>query len=418
VRLSGPASGETVAALAGRLPRPRQAALRRLAGIDQALVLWFPAPASYTGEDCAELHLHGGRAVVEAALTALAGFGLRPAEPGEFTRRAFEHGKLDLAQAEAVADLVDAETQSQAVQALAQLGGALSARHETWRQGLIEALALLEAHVDFPDEELPADLAVRAGPPLAALRADLAAAMADGGRGRAVREGFRIALIGAPNAGKSSLLNALAGRDAAIVTSTPGTTRDVVEVPMTLAGYRVLLADTAGIRATVDEIEAEGVRRARAWAEDADLRLWIVDGSASDGAWLEAKDLARAGDLLVLNKADLPAGLDASAVGGLDAIELSLASGDGLAELRARLEGLVRDALTGQDFPAVTQLRHARLLGEAVGHLDRALVELARSPELAAEDVRLAARALGRITGRIDPEDVLEQIFAKFCIGK
>ena len=418
VRLSGPASGETVAALAGRLPRPRQAALRRLAGIDQALVLWFPAPASYTGEDCAELHLHGGRAVVEAALTALAGFGLRPAEPGEFTRRAFEHGKLDLAQAEAVADLVDAETESQAAQALAQLGGALSARHETWRQGLIEALALLEAHVDFPDEELPADLAVRAGPPLAALRADLAAAMADGGRGRAVREGFRIALIGAPNAGKSSLLNALAGRDAAIVTSTPGTTRDVVEVPMTLAGYRVLLADTAGIRATVDEIEAEGVRRARAWAEDADLRLWIVDGSASDGAWGEAKDLARVGDLLVLNKADLPAGLDTSAVGGLDAIELSLASGEGLAELRARLEGIVSVALTGQDFPAVTQLRHARLLGEAVGHLDRALVEVARSPELAAEDVRLAARALGRITGRVDPEDVLEQIFAKFCIGK
>ncbi|RYE95711.1 MAG: GTP-binding protein, partial [Oxalobacteraceae bacterium] len=236
-------------------------------------------PASYTGEDSAELHLHGGTAVVEAALAALSSQGLRPAEPGEFTRRAFENGKLDLAQAEAVADLVDAETVGQARQALAQLGGALSRRHEHWRGQLIEALAMLEAHVDFPDEELPSDLASRAAPPLLALRAELASAIEDGRRGQDIRDGYRIALIGPPNAGKSSLLNALIGRDAAIVTATPGTTRDVVEAPMIIAGYRVLMADTAGLRETSDEIEAEGVRRARKWAETASLRLWISDGA-------------------------------------------------------------------------------------------------------------------------------------------
>jgi tRNA modification GTPase len=410
VRLSGPGTGEALTALAGKLPLPRRASVRALKGIDQALVLWFPAPASYTGEDCAELHLHGGSAVIERALTALADLGLRPAEPGEFTRRAFENGKLDLAQAEAVADLIDAQTAAQAEQALAQLGGVLSQRHEAWRAGLIEALAMLEANVDFPDEELPADLAHRAAPPLEALRADIADAVQHGDRGQAVREGYRIALIGAPNAGKSSLLNALAGRDAAIVTATPGTTRDVVEVPMELAGYRILLADTAGLRDTEDEIEAEGVRRARAWAEGAHLRLLVVDSSAvADGV---ADSLMRPGDLCILNKSDLPQR------GGAAGIKLSLKPGDGLEILKAGLEQIVVAALSGHDFPAITQRRHAQLLAEADVHLARALGELARSPELAAEDVRLAARALGRVTGRIDPEDVLDQVFAKFCIGK
>ena len=410
VRLSGPGTGQALTALAGELPAPRRASVRSLRGIDQALVLWFPGPASYTGEDCAELHLHGGAAVVERALTALADLGLRPAEPGEFTRRAFENGKLDLAQAEAVADLIDAQTAAQAEQALAQLGGALSARHETWRDRLLEALAMLEANVDFPDEELPADLAHRALPPLTALRDDIAAAIDQGGRGQAVREGYRIALIGAPNAGKSSLLNALAGRDAAIVTAVPGTTRDVVEVSMTLAGYRVLLADTAGLRATTDEIEAEGVRRARAWAESAHLRLWVVDASAAGDAC--PSDLLRGGDLWILNKVDLP---HSSALSG---IRLSLKTGEGLGALKAALEAIVVTALSGHDFPAITRLRHSQLLAGAEGHLSRALLALASAPELAAEDVRLAARALGRVTGRIDPEDVLDQVFSRFCIGK
>lgn len=424
VRLSGPDAGAALTALAGRLPAPRQASLRRLrdaAGglIDEALILWFPAPASYTGEDCAELHLHGGQAVVEAVVEALAARGLRLADPGEFTRRAFQNGRLDLAQAEAVADLIDAETSAQARQALDQLGGGLSRRYETWRELLIESLAVLEAAVDFPDEDLPEDVAARARPPLSDLLGALQAALVDADRGRRVREGFRIALVGAPNAGKSSLLNALVGRDAAIVTATPGTTRDVIEVPLVLSGYKVLLADTAGVRITAEAIEAEGVRRARAWAEDADLRLWVVDGSGSDGHWREAADLARPGDLLVLNKNDLAQGDDrgaASASAEIESLSLSVISQADVSALRAWLAARVVAALSGAEFPAATRLRHAESLSEAAERVQRALAQ--PEPELAAEDVRLAARALERVSGRVDPEAVLDRVFSSFCIGK
>jgi tRNA modification GTPase len=388
--------------------------------IDQALVLRFVAPNSYTGEDAAELHLHGGRAVVEAASQALIALGLRPAEPGEFTRRAFQNGRMDLAQAEAVADLVDAETTAQARQALGQLGGALSDRYEHWRAALVQALAMLEAAVDFPDEELPADVADRARPHLETLRDQIAAALADGARGQRVREGFRIALIGAPNAGKSSLLNALAGRDAAIVTATPGTTRDVIEVPLILAGYKVLLADTAGVRETAEEIEAEGVRRARAWAAAADLRLWVVDASASEGAWREARALVGPDDLLVLNKADLDSGNDAPAASamGVGGVNVSLATGRGLTELKGLIEQQVIADLAGAEFPLATRLRHAESLTEAYQRLEQALADLEPAVELAAENVRLAARALARVTGRIGAEDVLDVVFSSFCIGK
>ncbi|MDO9248319.1 MAG: tRNA uridine-5-carboxymethylaminomethyl(34) synthesis GTPase MnmE, partial [Phenylobacterium sp.] len=263
VRVSGPAARAAVKALAGETPRPRLAAVRTLGSdsgsIDQALVLWFPGPASYTGEDSAEFHVHGGPAVVSSLLEALSGLGLRLAEPGEFTRRAFENGKLDLAQAEGVADLIEAETEAQRRQALAQVEGALGRAHQRWRGDLIEALANFEAAVDFPDEEVPFEVADRARPHLQRLIGELHLALADVDRGERIREGFRIALVGAPNAGKSTLLNALVGREAAIVTATPGTTRDVIEVPLRLAGYKVLLADTAGLRDTHDEIEAEGV---------------------------------------------------------------------------------------------------------------------------------------------------------------
>jgi tRNA modification GTPase len=424
LRVSGPATREAVTALAGRLPAPRAATLRKLRDsngivLDEGLVLWFPGPASYTGEDCAEFQVHGGLAVVEAVVEALAAQGLRLAEPGEFTRRAFQNGRLDLAQAEAVADLIDAETTAQARQALDQLGGGLSRRYDDWRELLIESLAVLEAAVDFPDEDLPEDVAARARPHLERLQAELHAALADADRGRRVREGFRIALIGAPNAGKSSLLNALAGRDAAIVTATPGTTRDIIEVPLVLAGFKALLADTAGVRDTVEAIEAEGVRRARAWAEDADLRLWIVDAAASDGRWREAASLARPGDLLVLNKSDLAPGSDAAAVAaGRDFESLSVAatSTTDMAALRAWLEARVVNALTGAEFPAATRLRHAESLTEAAERVSRALAQ--PEPELAAEDVRLAARALGRVSGRVDPEAVLDRVFSSFCIGK
>ena len=425
VRVSGPAARETVERLSGRKPGRRGMRLAELRGadgalIDKALVLWFPGPASYTGEDVAELHLHGGRAVVESVSAALLALGVRPAEPGEFTRRAFINGKLDLAQAEAVADLIDAESAAQQRQALGQLGGALSRRHEDWRSQLLDVLALLEANVDFPDEELPADLAARARPRIAALTDELAEALSDARRGERVRVGFSVAVIGAPNAGKSSAFNRVVGREAAIVTPEAGTTRDVIEAPLVLAGYEVRIADTAGVRETGHLIEAEGVRRARASAEAADLRLWVVDGSASDGAWREAADLAGPEDLCLLNKADLPLGADGEAVLELrpGVIRIVATTGEGLDEVRERLTQLVVAASSGAEFPAVTRERHRRLLEEAHGHLARALGSLGQGSELAAEDVRLAARALERVSGRIDPEEVLGRVFAQFCIGK
>jgi tRNA modification GTPase len=429
MRLSGPRTGAVLRVLAGSLPPARRASLRRLAGrdgqtLDSALTLWFPGPHSYTGEDAAELHLHGGPAVVARVSEALAAEGLRLASPGEFTRRAFEAGKLDLDQAEAVADLVDAETEAQARQAVAQLEGALGRRYREWRGLLAEALAYVEAAVDFPDEELPGDVAARAAPLVRRLEAELALALADGARGERVRDGYRIALVGAPNAGKSRLFNALVGRDAAIVTATAGTTRDVIEAALPLGGYKVVLADMAGLRETTDEIESEGVRRARAWAEAADLRLWVADGAAGDGAWREGRALARRGDVLVLNKSDLAAGCDAgaaqaSAAGlGLEVASLSATTGDGVERLRTRLALRVADALAGRDFPAVTRRRHARLLETALDHVRRVDVAALETPELAAEDIRLAARALERVTGRIGAEDVLEVIFGSFCIGK
>ncbi len=422
VRVSGPLSAAVLKAIAPPLPAPRRASLRRLKAddgevLDEALVLWLPGPGSFTGEDSAELHLHGGRAGVEAVTLALARRGLRLAEPGEFSRRAFHNGKLDLTQAEAIADLVDAETDSQRRQALGQLEGGLSARYAGWRERLLQALARLEAAVDFPDEDLPQALWAEVGGRIGALATDLEAALADLGRGERVREGYRIALVGAPNAGKSSLLNCLAGREAAIVTDRPGTTRDVIEVPAVIEGFKVLFADMAGLRPTDDPIEAEGVRRALAWAQGADLRLWVVDRSASDGAWREAAGVARAGDVLLLNKADLVAGGDAPTADGLEMIEVSAVTSDGLDRLWAALSARVR-GLGGDDFPAVTRLRHRRHLEDAAAALRRGEQALSRAPELAAEDLRHAALALGRIAGRIDPEQVLGEVFANFCIGK
>jgi tRNA modification GTPase len=427
VRLSGPGTRAVLRAIGGRVPKPRLAALRTLTDVhgailDRALVVWFPGPGSYTGEDSAELHLHGGAAVVDAVLTALGAIGARLAEPGEFTRRAFENGKLDLDQAEAVADLVEAETTAQARQAVAQLGGALGDRYRTWRWQVTTILARLEAGVDFPDEAAPTGAEWQALAPLEALVHDLDEALADGARGRRVREGYRVAIVGAPNAGKSSLFNAMLRRDAAIVTATPGTTRDVLEATLRLGGYSVVLADMAGVRETGEAIEAEGVRRARAWATAADLRIWVIDRADEDDAWEQTVDLVRARDMVVINKADLAVSAGGEKAGalarglGLEIFAVSLRGGGADAVLE-RLSRRVAEDLAGSDFPATTRARHVRHLAAARDYLARAAAMLGE-PELAAEDVRMAARSLRMVTGEIGVEDILGEVFATFCIGK
>ncbi len=433
LRLSGPAAGATLEALGAKpLPAPRRARLTRLADpderapIDSALVLWFPGPASFTGEDMAELHLHGGRAVVAAAVEALARRpGLRPAEAGEFTRRAFDNGKLDLSEVEGLADLIDAETEAQRRQALSQMAGALSRLTEGWRARLLPALAHMEAAIDFPEEDLPAAVTAGIRGEATALAEEIAGHLADRRRGERLRDGLQVAIVGPPNSGKSSLLNALARRDAAIVSAAAGTTRDVVEVHLDLAGYPLTLADTAGLRELVgpagDAVELEGMRRARQRAQAADLKLAVFDITT----WpeLDAGTLALLDrdTLVVLNKCDLrPVGVAAAelpALGDRPPFVISATGGSGLDQLLAALEREVAARLgAATAAPAVTRARHRRALVDCRSALERAAV--AELPELVAEDLRLAIRALGRITGQVDVEDILDVIFRDFCIGK
>jgi tRNA modification GTPase len=424
IRVSGPETGAVLDAVAGLpRPKPRLAALRAFrtgegAVIDQGLALWFEGPASFTGEDCAEFHVHGGTAVIEAMAERFLELGVRPAEAGEFTRRAFQNGKMDLTEAEGLADLIDAETEGQREQALSQMTGALRSLYEDWREQLISVLAAIEGEVDFPDEEdVPETLSETAGPPLAMLSDALIAHLDDGRRGERVREGFSIALIGEPNAGKSTLLNALARRDAAIVTDIPGTTRDVVEVRLVLAGFPVIVADTAGLRDAADQVEAEGVRRALDRAQNADLRLGVVDVSRET---LPAKLLETLtdADALILNKMDQGQTLHLSDELGMTRFELSAKSGLGLPALEGWLEEVVRDRLSRREAPALSRARHRQAVERALDHLMAAQSQLARAPELAASDVHLAIRALESLTGRIDVEDVLDRVFSQFCIGK
>ena len=420
VRISGPSARAALAALTDRdLPKPRVATLRRLIGkdevpIDDALALWFPAPRSFTGEDVAELHLHGGPAVIAATLAALSvQQGLRLAEPGEFTRRAFDHDKLDLAQVEGIADLIAAETEMQRRQALRQAEGALSRRLETWRTDLARVLARLEAYIDFPDEDLPQQLLTSTEHEIGQIADTLGQELA-GHAAERLRDGLTIAILGAPNVGKSSIINKLSQREAAIVSSIAGTTRDVIEVRMDVAGYPVTLADTAGLRASADEIEAEGVRRALGRAEHADLKLLVFDGGSWPGVDPETAKLIDDQAICVVNKADLLREPEPVAVEGRAALKLSCKTGLGFDAVVGEIAGRAKGAMSGGEV--LTRARHRAAVGEAKAALDRARV--AGQLELKAEDLRLAVRAIGRIAGRVDVEEVLDLIFKEFCIGK
>ena len=424
IRISGGAAGTALAAVTGRQQwLPRRATRVRLcdrqgAALDDALALWFPAPASFTGEDVAELHVHGGRAVSGAVLGALAGVaGLRPAEPGEFSRRAFRNGKLDLTQAEALADLVAAETAAQHRQALRQLDGALGGLYEGWRRRLVAAMALLAAEIDFADEDdVPSGLHHRVRGEAANLRREVEAHLADGGRGERIRDGLSVVLAGPPNAGKSSLLNALAGRDAAIVDGSPGTTRDILEVPMDIGGLPVVLADTAGLRAAVGTVEQEGVRRARQRAAAADLRILVLDGALWPEIDAEARGMLDDDGLIVINKSDLGRITGDLLMSGRQVLLVSALLGHGLDALVTEI-GVCLNSRFGNDAaPAPTRLLHRRLLEICAAALNRA--ERLEESELLAEELRAASTALGRIVGQVDVEEVLDVVFREFCIGK
>jgi tRNA modification GTPase len=444
VRVSGARAGHALEKLAGKRPAPRvatRALLRDAQGeaIDDAVVLWFAAPASATGEDIAEFHVHGGRAVLAALFAALSEFDdVRPAEPGEFTRRAFENGKIDLTEAEGLDDLIHADTDRQRRQALRQLQGLLGDKARDWRRQIIEAAALVEAGIDFADEgDVPEQLLAPALARIAALKDEIEQALASSAHSERLRDGLVVAIAGAPNVGKSTLMNALARREVAIVSPHAGTTRDVIEVQLDLDGYPVTLIDTAGIRETSDPVEQEGVRRAKARAGDADLVLWLSDDrSLADTPMADVA--GEAPRWLVRNKADLDgvgegensAGILAAGRGlfdgGIRASEMatgrgfaiSAARGDGVADLVAAMRLFAEDYFATGEAGVIGRVRHRELLHETAAMLQRSMSLADLGEELVAEELRAAATALGRLLGRVDVEDLLDVIFRDFCIGK
>jgi len=423
IKISGPAARAALERLAQRpAPEPRVATRVRLSDrngetIDDGLAIWFPAPRSFTGEDVAELHVHGGRAVVSALLDALSDCpGLEPAEPGAFSRRAFENGKFDLTAAEGLADLVAAETEAQRRQALRQMHGDLGRLYESWRSRLLDALAHLEATIDFSDEDLPENLETDVATQVNTVRGEIDTHLDDGHRGERLRDGMHLAIVGPPNAGKSSLLNRLARRDAAIVSDIAGTTRDVIEVHLDLGGYPVVVSDTAGLREADGEIEREGVRRARSRAAEADVRVAVFDGAVWPGVDGTTREIMDDDTIAVVNKCDLGRVSPPVAIDGHRAYAVSALTGEGIESLMTALAGIVRDRFTGDGGPALTRVRHRTALEDCAAALRR--YGRSTSIELAAEELRLATRALGRVTGRVDVEDMLDVIFCDFCIGK
>jgi tRNA modification GTPase len=435
VRVSGPQAGPTLTSLAGKIPSSRMASrvlLRDPNGqpIDDAVILWFPGPASATGEDVAEFHIHGGRAVLAALFAALAAIDeMRPAEPGEFTRRAFENGKLDLTEAEGLDDLIHADTDRQRRQALRHLRGLLGDKARDWRSQIIEASALIEAGIDFSDEgDVPAELIAPALAKIKTLLGEIQQVLAAQGRSERLRDGLVVAITGPPNVGKSTLMNQLARREVAIVSPHAGTTRDIIEVQLDLDGYPVTVIDTAGIRETDDPVEQEGVRRARARAAEADLVLWLGDAQ-SDGNSTEGA----APVWMIRNKIDLDgARLEATSLGSAGAhsgqglgqevgradFAISASRGDGLSELIAGLVGFAQNYFGGGEGGLISRERQRQLLEQTVASLQCSISAVGEGEELVAENLRIATQFLGKLLGRVDVEELLDVIFREFCVGK
>ena len=428
VRVSGPQALTVIQALCASRPEVRRASVRVLrakdgSAIDQALVLTFKGPASFTGEDMCELHVHGSPAVVEKLASCLLSHGLREAMPGEFTRRAFENGRMDLTEAEGLADLIDAETEAQRKQAYRQMEGGLRSIYEGWREAVLDALAQVEGEIDFPDEQdVPDKLAGMAGAGLDALAAELTLSLSESSSAERIRHGLDIVIIGAPNAGKSSLINGLTKKDAAIVSDVAGTTRDVVEVAMVIGGLPVRLSDTAGLRNTDDAIEAEGVRRAISRAQSADIRIAIIDGSCanSEGSDLEGLlEMLQDEDLLLINKSDIN-GAVATSVSRetLTVMSVSAHSATDIDRIRNQLETLVATKFPVRGHAGLTRARHRACGQTCLEAILRARQNLDLAPELAGDDLRSALHAIKELAGETDIEAVLDRIFSRFCIGK
>jgi tRNA modification GTPase len=425
VRVSGSKASGALELLCGHLPTPRMAMLAILKtsegnAIDESVVLWFPAPNSSTGEDVAEFQIHGGRAVIAALFDALSHIdGLRPAEPGEFTRRAFENGKLDLTEAEGLDDLIQADTDQQRRQALRQLKGLLGDKAESWRKQIVDASALIEAGIDFSDEgDVPQELQVHALRKVAVLKSEIEKALDASARSERLRDGLIVAIAGLPNAGKSTLLNRLARREVAIVSPYAGTTRDIIEVHLDLGGYPVTLLDTAGVRETDDPVEQEGVRRARQWARDADLVLWLVDASSLSEIPPVSEGENHAPVWLMRNKVDLLKASGENPARQSSKFDISAEHGEGLSELLAALTAYAQSYFGAGESALIGRERHRMLLRQSVEALSRAEQMAGHGDELMAEELRIAAYALGRLTGRVNVEDLLDVIFREFCIGK
>lgn len=416
IRLSGPHVRSGLETLIGTLPSPRHAVLRDITDhssqvLDRGLVLFFAGPHSFTGEDCAELQIHGGRAVVAAVLEHLATLdGFRVAEAGDFTRRAFLNGKMDLSGAEALADLIAAETETQRKLAIQNAAGRQRDLYDAWRRTLLQSRAFIEAELDFSDEgDVPGSVSQRVWTDIRALMIDIQTHLDGYAAAEIIREGFRVVLIGAPNAGKSSLLNALAKRDVAIVTDIPGTTRDLVEVVLDINGIKVIVTDTAGIRTTEDVVERLGVERAENAARAADLVIHLL---SDVGQGVDTAELADDRMILVQSKIDIVRAADKSVLG------ISSVSGAGLPELLLIIAERAKISVAIAEGTVPTRLRHKRHLLDCLDCLDRAVSRDTLDLELRAEELRQAASHLGRITGTTDVEDLLEVIFSEFCIGK